>query len=433
MTIRSIEFVYDLVISGHRITTDSRAIRPNDIFLALKGDKFDGNDFALEALEKGAMAAIVSRSEFDNNPNCIFASNTLEFLHELARYHRDRLNIPIIGLTGSNGKTTSKELISTVLASKYNTFATQGNLNNHIGVPLSVLSINTNHQIAVIEMGANHVGEIATLCSICKPTLGLITNIGKAHLEGFGSIEGVIKAKTELYAYAIRNNSIVFYNSDNPILSEKIENFGLKSNAIAYGSGMQNTKVISDKGTFLVLKLEEIGSTFTISTQLTGTYNVENILAAWAIGRHFGIDPDSIVKSIESYIPTNSRSQIVETSRNTIVLDAYNANPTSMEAAIESFALFKSNRPKVAVLGKMLELGKYSAEEHYRIAVLAASKGFDRVFFIGNDYPNSIPGTLYFDSSAQLMELLKTSPLQSKAILLKGSRGARMEQLLELL
>ncbi len=433
MTNRSIESVYDLVISGYKITTDSRAIKPNDIFVALKGDNFDGNDFALEALDKGAKAAIISRSEFKNNPKCIFTTNTLEFLQNLAQHHRANLKIPIIGLTGSNGKTTSKELISTVLASKYNTFATKGNLNNHIGVPLSVLSIIPNHQIAVIEMGANHVGEIATLCSICKPTIGLITNIGKAHLEGFGSIEGVIKAKTELYAFASRNNSTVFYNSENPILSEKIEYFGLKSNAIAYSTGLQNAKVISDQGTFLVLKLEENGSPFTISTQLTGTYNVENILAAWTIGRHFGIEPDTIVKSIESYIPTNSRSQIVETRLNTIVLDAYNANPTSMEAAIESFALFKSNRPKVAILGKMLELGAYSTEEHYRIATLAVSKGFEGVYLVGSDYPKNFQNSLHFESTDELKEFVTTNPQQNKTILLKGSRGARMELLLQLL
>lgn len=432
---KEIELVYDLLIKGSRVTTDSRDIKPNDIFIALKGDVHDGNLFAIEALSKGASLSVVDNELYQGKSNCLWVSNSHHFLQSLAKHHRDHLSIPIIGLTGSNGKTTTKELVSKVLAAKFSVYATQGNLNNHIGVPLSILSINTNHEVAVIEMGANHIGEIEFLCNIAQPTLGIITNIGKAHLEGFGSIEGVTKAKTELYSFLRSTNGKAFYNSDNELLCSQIEKYKLTNSSIAFGSNMLGSRIVAVRPPYLSVEIVDGEGKIVINTNLTGAYNVENVLAAWSVGLHFQINPQQIKESIEGYSPTNSRSQIVEKGTNTIILDAYNANPSSMGVAIESFASIETSKNKVVILGEMLELGEYSVDEHNRIAKMASSYNFSKVILVG--FPGllgSASEQIYlFPTVTECAEHLEQEPITESLVLLKGSRGVRMERILEFL
>jgi UDP-N-acetylmuramoyl-tripeptide--D-alanyl-D-alanine ligase len=430
---KEIEFVYNLIKKGSRVTTDSRDIKPNDIFIALKGDVHDGNLFAIEALDKGAALSVVDNGLLRGKSNCLWVNNSLHFLQMLARHHRENLTIPIIGLTGTNGKTTTKELVSKVLAAKFSVYSTQGNLNNHIGVPLSILSINTNHEVAVIEMGANHIGEIEFLCTIAQPTLGIITNIGKAHLEGFGSVEGVIKAKTELYNFLRINKGLALYNSDNELLCSQIKKHQLSNSSVAFGSSKLNARIINIRPPFLSILIGNSESKLTLNTNLTGSYNFENVLAAWCVGLHFKIKPQQIKESIEGYSPTNSRSQIVEKGTNTIILDAYNANPSSMAVALESFANIETGKKKVVILGEMLELGEYSVDEHIRIAETASGYGFAKVILVGFPAQNgSMPNKNHcFNSVADCADYLKQEPLTNSIVLLKGSRGSRMERVLE--
>lgn len=429
----TLDKVYDHFQRFRKVTTDSRKIEKNTIFFALKGDSFDGNRFALDALSKGAAIAVVDDINLQNENGCVYTENVLLFLQELAKFHREKLTIPIIGLTGSNGKTTTKELIRQTLEGKFNVFATQGNLNNHIGVPLTILSITESTEIAVVEMGANHVGEIALLCEIAKPTYGLITNIGKAHIGGFGGFEGVVKAKTELFGYMKERGGTIFFNSDNELITSKISEFNLSESSIDYSIKSFKAKTIPGEEPFLSISTSFPNTNLIIHTKLTGSYNLENVLAACRIAEYFGLEPKMIKESIEKYNPSNSRSQVVDTQENRVILDAYNANPSSMEVALANFASLPSDKSKVAIIGEMLELGKYAEEEHNRIVSIATSLDFEQIILVGNLFPKSNPATKWFEKSQECFEYLKANPLKKKLILIKGSRGTKMEVVMDAL
>lgn len=426
-----LEKVYHLLITNHSICTDSRSVGAGSIFIALKGDSFDGNKFALDAIEKGAVLAVVDSENLKGRLNTLFVPSALTFLQDLARYYRLKLNIPIIGLTGSNGKTTTKELINSVLSVKYRTCATQGNLNNHIGVPLTLLSISQDDEIAIVEMGANHLGEIALLCSIAQPTYGLITNVGKAHLEGFGSIEGVKQGKSELYQSLAKGGNTVFINSDNPILNELADKNDL-NHRISYAPSSFHIHDVSAVQSFLSFKFRYNDEEYNVTTNLVGSYNIENILAAIRVGEHFGVNPADAIKAIEMYKPTNNRSQILQTKHNTLILDAYNANPSSMELAIKNFAELVTDKPKLAILGEMLELGDYAHEEHDRIARIALQY-LQNVYLVGQNYSELQIDTQWFPSQTELARYMQQNPLSGYTILLKGSRGVRLDDVVKYL
>ncbi len=412
------------------ISTDTRTIQPDSLFFCLKGESFNGNKFSKLALEKGAAYAIVDEKEFATEDHIILVDDALKTLEDLATYHRSQLKIPVIGITGSNGKTTTKELILAVLSKKYKVFATQGNLNNHIGVPLSVLQITSDIEIAVIEMGASHVGEIELLCKISQPKFGVITNIGKAHLEGFGSFDNVVIAKTELYKYLEQNNGLVFINNNNPVL----KTHALNLQQFSYGTN-QNSDI---HVTFIVanpyVKLYWENKKTIIESRLIGKYNFENILSAIAIGEYFEVEVPLIKEAIEDYIAKNSRSQFIEKKTNTIILDAYNANPTSMQAALENFNLMQSVN-KIVMLGDMLELGDYKENEHEKIIEFIVESNYQKVFLVGSIFSktNSHHNFLTFATSNDLKNYLLLNPQKNALILVKGSRGIKMEQVLEAL
>jgi UDP-N-acetylmuramoyl-tripeptide--D-alanyl-D-alanine ligase len=426
-----LEKAYILFSKGSTICTDSRNIEVNSIFIALKGDNFDGNNFVDSAISKGAAIAISDCKTNMGKPNVEIVSDSLVFLQDLAKLHRSKLRIPVIGLTGSNGKTTTKELIASVLKKKFNVLATKGNLNNHIGVPLTVLSINADVEIAIVEMGANHIGEIGNLCSIAQPTHGLITNIGKAHLEGFGSFEGVKIAKSELYKHISENNGNIFINSSDSILIELASKHKVK-NLIGYGREIFDASCENTKAGTLKLKIIAKGDMFTINSQLVGNYNTENILAAIRIGEFFGVDYPIAINAIEEYTPSNNRSQIEITPHNEVVLDAYNANPSSMDAAITNFASIQTEKPKAVILGEMLELGQYSMEEHTRIADIA-KKHFKDIILLGSNFSHIQGVSHWFPSYVECAEYIKANPFIGYKILIKGSRGVRLENLLQYL
>jgi UDP-N-acetylmuramoyl-tripeptide--D-alanyl-D-alanine ligase len=428
----TIEEIYHLFIDNPTITTDSRQVQKGSIFFALKGDSFDGNKYALNAIQQGCIAAIVDDPNIKDN-RCIYVENVLKTLQNLSYIHRKALGVKVLAITGTNGKTTTKELINTVLSQKYKVFATKGNLNNHIGVPLTLLSLTKDIDIAVVEMGANHPGEIQQLSSITEPDFGIITNIGKAHLEGFGSFEGVKQTKGELYQSISKNNGYVFYNPDNKILVELVSDYRLKNHSIPYGTGLESFKIdITPKSPFLCLNIKpkNNGSVISIESSLVGNYNYENILAAITVGLYMGIPVDQIKLAIESYKPSNSRSQLVKTNFNTVILDAYNANPSSMEVAIKNFASI-DNPNKVVIVGEMLELGDYSAAEHKRIAELVKSIGFRSVIFIGEGFKEHSNDCLFFKDSDSCSNYLIENPISNAFILLKGSRGVRLEKVME--
>jgi UDP-N-acetylmuramoyl-tripeptide--D-alanyl-D-alanine ligase len=426
-----IEKVYSLIKDGNPISTDSRQVSRNDIFFALKGENFDGNRYAKNALEKGASLAVVDDNALKGEPNMVIVPNTLDFLHELAILHRKSLSIPIIGLTGSNGKTTTKELITAVLQKKYKTFATKGNLNNHIGVPLSILSINQSHEIAIVEMGANHIGEIALLCTIAQPTHGLITNIGKAHLEGFGSFEGVKKAKSEIYKFLFITKGKVFLNQDNPTLVDLVAKYTF-SEVVNYGEKVYKVNSDGPEQLSLTFKFENSGQSYEINSQLIGEYNIENILTSICVGQYFKVTLSETIKAIEDYTPTNSRSQLVNTKNNTVILDAYNANPSSMELALKNFSNLPTPLPKMLILGEMLELGDFAKEEHARIALMA-KKTFENIIFIGMNFHGLEGSSKWFENQTKCATYLKSEAIRGHAILLKGSRGVKLEGLLKYL
>ena len=472
------EQLYQIYLKHPAISTDTRSITPGSLFFALKGDKFDANKFAQQAIEGGAAYAIIDNPAYRLNEKYILVDDALTALQDLACFHRSQLNIPVIGLTGTNGKTTTKELINAVLSQHFKTQFTQGNLNNHIGVPLTVLTIGPTHEIAIVEMGANHQKEIEFLCTIAQPTHGLITNVGKAHLEGFGGVEGVKKGKGELYDYLKKSESpkvgksesrkeecgisspllelsptnrgeqrgVVFINSDNPVLLEMQTSRGL-SNVVYYGTGGKNNLVngeIVENSPYLSLqwKNNRNANSHVAKIQLTGAYNLDNILAAICIGIYFDLTDDDINRGIEGYQPKNNRSQILPTATNTLICDYYNANPSSMVVAIENMDKLSANR-KVLILGDMFELGDEAAAEHEAIIRKALDIAADERLFIGEEFyiaSESIdhgPWTIdrksaFFKTAEDAIAALKVNPIKNSTILIKGSRGMALEKLVAL-
>ncbi|SHJ16168.1 UDP-N-acetylmuramoyl-tripeptide--D-alanyl-D-alanine ligase [Aquimarina spongiae] len=423
-----ISTLHELFLESDGISTDTRKIKNNTIFFALKGGNFDGNSYADEALSKGASHAVIDDPNYKTSEKHILVKDVLETLQHLATYHREYLDTPIIALTGSNGKTTTKELIASVLSSSFNTKATKGNLNNHIGVPLTLLSMNKQTEIGVVEMGANHQGEIAALSDIAKPNYGYITNIGKAHLEGFGGIEGVLKGKTELYKHLKKHNKQIFLNIDDPKL-------------VNAAAGIKTYRFSKNEDSDVQIKFEKAAPNVVVSydqqeiqSNLVGSYNFTNIAAAIAIGNYFKINPAKIKTAIESYTPTNNRSQVIERDNYTIILDAYNANPTSMEAAIYNFEQFEGGT-KVVFLGDMFELGVEAEIEHQRIADLITNTATDKIYLIGSNFFKT-KGT---DTRVQRLENFEDLahqldiPNSNTQILIKGSRGMKLERILDLL
>ena len=417
-----IEELYHLFIQNYLIDTDTRNIRKGSIFFALKGDSFNGNTFAEEALNKGASFAVIDELEYKKHPNTILVTNVLETLQKLAQYHRNILDIPIIALTGSNGKTTTKELINCVLSKKYKTTATIGNLNNHIGVPLTLLSIKPTTEIGIIEMGANHIKEIEFLCNIAKPNFGLITNFGKAHLEGFGSVEGVIKGKSELYDFLKNSNGIAFVNSDDSIQinqSKGINTFAFNKNQIKY----------LEANPFVKVEFNNVS----IQSKLIGKYNYNNISAAIAIGNYFQVSVNDIKGAIENYEPSNNRSQIITKENGLkIILDAYNANPSSMKVALENFSELK-DKNKIVFLGDMFELGEASLKEHQQIADFALSLNFSKLFLIGKAFSTtSAKNAFKYSNFEDFKTSNKELNIENATLLIKGSRGMALERILSL-
>jgi len=413
--------------SSYQVSTDTRKIEPGCVFFALKGENFDANAFASQAIEKGASCAIIDNPIFATVLGTILVEDTLKSLQDLANFHRRNLNIPFIGIGGSNGKTTTKELLHSVLSQKFKTLSTPGNYNNHIGVPLTILGIKPDTEMAVIELGANKIGDIKELCHIAEPNFGMITNIGKEHLEGFGSLEGVAKAESELYYHLLKSDGVAFVNKDDEWLSRmasrlsKVEWYSFKDNLAQSFAELH----------FDFPNIEFNYQGITIKSHLSGTYNFENILAAVSIGSYFGLSPEQIKAGIESYKPNNKRSQIITSNSTMIFLDAYNANPSSMEKALENFARFDFPR-KIAVLGDMFEMGEHAETEHKLIYEYASSLAFDKLYVAGEHFKKEAlsQGDFGFDNATQINKLLKLENLENTAIFIKGSRGMVMENVL---
>ena len=392
------------------VSTDTRNLPAGCVFFALHGANFDGNKFAKQALEQGASLAVIDNPEYALPEGTLLVPNTLLALQDLARAWRRELGLPIIGITGTNGKTTTKELLATVLSTKFHLHYTQGNLNNQIGVPLTLLQITRAHELAIVEMGASHPGDIKELVDIAEPNCGLITNVGRAHLEGFGSFEGVQRTKQELYDYLVAHNGTIFRNADNPYLMRMHENAlasclsPLASSPITYTTG-----------------------TMPSGTHLVGEYNAENVSAAICVGEYFGISPEQALEAIRQYVPTNNRSQSMQTANNQLIVDAYNANPTSMQAAVKAF------KGDTYILGAMRELGEYSHLEHQNIVNMLAERKADTVLLVGEEYLQTTSPYPVFENVEQLHKYLEDNPIKGKHILLKGSRSTRMEKLLDVL
>lgn len=418
----NIEQLYELYTKTYLVDTDSRKIRKGSIYFALKGDNFNGNEFAAEALKSGVSYAVIDETEYHKFPNTVLVSNVLETLQKLANFHRKQLTFPIISLTGSNGKTTTKELINAVLSKKYQTTATTGNLNNHIGVPLTLLSMTPKTEIGIVEMGANHLKEIEFLCSIAEPSYGLITNFGKAHLEGFGDFEGVIKAKSELYDFLRLTNGTVFINTDDALQIKQSSGI----NAVEFNS--RDIKFV-EAGPFVKVQFKNT----IIESNLIGKYNYNNIAVAIAVGNYFSVPETDIKNAIENYIPSNNRSQIIQKGTNKIILDAYNANPSSMHAALENFVQLKDTN-KIAFLGDMFELGEESKAEHQKIADLVTSYNFSKVYLIGKAFSTiHVKNAFVSESFESFKNSTNYSNINNATILIKGSRGMALERLLDLL
>ena len=415
-----------------KVTTDTRNCPEGSMFIALKGETFNGNAFAKQALEKGCRYAVVDEAQYADSPNIFLVDDCLKTLQELAREHRRALGTYIVGITGTNGKTTTKELIATVLQKRYKTLYTQGNLNNHIGVPLTLLGLTEEHEMAVVEMGANHPGEIRTLVNIAEPDCGLITNVGKAHLEGFGSFEGVVKTKSELYDYLrSKKDAFIFLDKDNDVLCKA--SAGLKS--IGYGlegDGLSVKGKLHACAPFLAFEWEYEGVSHDVNTHLIGAYNVKNALAAIAIGCRFEVPAEAICEALNGYIPSNNRSQLTETADNHLIVDAYNANPTSMMAALENFRLMEVGH-KVAVLGDMKELGEGSAEEHRKIVAFLGECGFEKVILVGAEFGKvNTNFEHYLDVEAVKGKFMQDKPV-GKFVLIKGSNSMKLSQLKDVL
>lgn len=415
---------YPLFLKAAKVTIDSRKIEKDDLFFAFSGETFNAATLAEGAIEKGALAVIVEKKEFENEQkNIFYVPSTLKFLQDLATHHRNQLDIPIIGLTGSNGKTTTKEIIHAVLSQKYKVQYTFGNLNNHIGVPITLLSIKQEHEIAVIEMGANHQKEIEMLCELGQPHIGYITNFGKAHLDGFGGVEGVIKGKSELYDYLKNNKQTILVNEQDPIQVEKTNDYENKITFGAETADYQFSEFVKDNLVGLVYNENQALS------KLTGNYNYTNLCAAASLGLHFDLNFDQIKMAIENYLPTNMRSQVLEKNGKTFVLDTYNANPSSMAESLKNFNNF--NGAKTIIIGDMLELGEESEVEHRSILDLATSLNFDEIITVGNEFKKINATSKSYLNSKELSEYLKSNKIESRNILLKGSRGIALEQILK--
>ncbi len=432
-----IEELYELYRKYPKINTDSRKTIKDSIFIALQGQTYDGNQFADEALNSGAKYAVVSEKQVIKGNQYILVEDTLQTLQDLASYHREKLSIPILAVTGSNGKTTTKELIRSILSQRFQVGATTGNLNNHIGVPLTVLSITRSHQIGIVEMGANHLGEIRHLCKIAQPDYGLITNIGKAHLEGFGSIEGVLKAKGELYEYLSGKEGTVFVNNEDADLTGMLSAYAGK--IIYYGNGPDSicTGEIKETNPFLNVTITVGKSDITNSlfqSQLVGRYNLENILAAVCAGYYYGLSERELRKGVGEYIPDNYRSQFIQTSANKLFMDAYNANPASVQVALANFEK-EPDKNKVIILGEMLELGDYALDEHQQVVHQIKSGDYNQVFLVGEIFRRlKLPENfVVFSGVGEMSDHLKQHPLIDSSILIKGSRMVGLERLISLL
>ena len=429
--------LYEIFLEHPEITTDSRNCPAGSIFFALKGENFNANEFAAAALNDGCSYAVIDESKYPTDERYIVVNDVLKSLQELAGQHRQQLGTKIIGITGTNGKTTTKELIAAVLKEKYKILYTQGNLNNHIGVPLTLLKLKPEHQLAIVEMGANHPGEIKQLCEISRPDFGIITNVGKAHLEGFGSFEGVMKTKAELYDYISANGLGIFINDDNDFLKQMAVNSKVNPDKqIAYAlQGHPDLSMVTGKvlnsDPFLIMECQT-GNTFQLKTQLIGSYNAENVLAALTIGHFFGLKNEQIIQGLENYAPVNNRSQFIASNKNKLIVDAYNANPTSMQAAINNFAAMEAVT-KTVILGEMLELGAQSAEEHQVIVDLLIEKSFTNVLLIGKAFQNCTSDFLTFETVENLITYLSENNIENQTILIKGSRGIRLEKIISLL
>ena len=415
------------------VSTDTRNLPAGCVFFALHGERFDGNKFAKQALESGASLAVVTRSAVQNGSvaqsavqsgSVLVVEDTLLALQDLARAWRRELGLPIIGITGTNGKTTTKELLATVLSTKYNLHYTQGNLNNQIGVPLTLLQITRAHELAIVEMGASHPGDIKELVDIAEPNYGLITNVGRAHLEGFGSFEGVQNTKRELYDYLVAHDGTIFRNADNPYLAS-MHDSALSSLPIS-NSPQSGRPIAADAASNSRLVAYATG-TMPSGTHLVGEYNAENVSAAICVGEYFGVSREQALETIRQYVPTNNRSQSMQTANNQLIVDAYNANPTSMQAAINAF------KGDTYILGAMRELGEYSHLEHQNIVNMLAERKADTVFLVGEEYLQTTSPYPVFENVEQLHKHLEEQPLKGKNILLKGSRSTQMEKLLDIL
>ncbi|MFV5698862.1 UDP-N-acetylmuramoyl-tripeptide--D-alanyl-D-alanine ligase [Flavobacterium sp. ZT3R17] len=425
-----INYIHSLFLKCKSVSIDTRKIESNSLFVAIKGDRFDANTFAAEALEKGASYVIIDNSEYFIDQRTILVEDSLIALQELAKFHRAYLKLPIIALTGSNGKTTTKELINVVLSKKYKTKATIGNLNNHIGVPLTLLSFNSETEIGIVEMGANHKKEIEFLCGLAKPDYGYITNFGKAHLEGFGGVAGVIEGKSEMYNYLFENDKLAFINLEDPIQVEKAKI--LKSFSFGINKENANVNITSVKANPFV----EINySNGTVVSHLIGLYNANNINAALTIGKYFEVEDNAIKEALESYIPDNNRSQLLTKGTNQIILDAYNANPSSMSVAIENFIQL-DNAKKIMILGDMFELGQESQQEHRELVTKLSDEEKINCYFIGKAfYDNKVDkiNFWFYETFENFSDHLKEIKIENSTILIKGSRGMALERTLDFL
>ena len=415
--------LYNIFGDAAGVSTDSRTLQSGQLFFALSGPNFDGNQFAKQALDKGAIAVVIDDDISITDNRVIRVENSLKSLQTLSTEHRKTLGTTIIALTGSNGKTTTKELIHSVLSTTFTSVATQGNLNNHIGVPLTLLSLKGDTEIGIVEMGANHPGEIALLANIAQPDAGLITNFGKAHLEGFGSLEGVVKAKSELYDYLKNTNGLIFANADDPKIMAQLKG----QDPITYGTEttarVSATLLTEEDAIRIEVDQQEI------QTQLSGAYNGYNALAAYAIGRHFGVSPQNAKKALESYISKNNRSQLIRKKGLHITLDAYNANPTSMQAALASFS--KKEGKKIAVLGQMNELGKHTETEHKLLVDWIKTSSIDDCYWVGSAFASFVSPDKYFSTVDQAMDYFSKTPLGQASLLVKGSRSFTLEKLVD--
>ena len=423
----TIEKIYQLYSQKYLVTTDSRKVEPGCVFVALKGEHFDGNDFAYQVANDNIAACVIAdRKDLPQHERLFIVDDSLTALQELAKLHRERCNTPIIGITGTNGKTTTKELVASVLSQKYNIIYTQGNFNNHLGVPLTLLQIKPETEIAVVEMGANHPKEIELLCSLAQPNFGIITNIGKAHIEGFGSFEGVIKTKNELYDYLKNTNGKVFLNNDNPLLKELAHDL----TSVSYGkddSADYNASILSSNP---YLSIKWNGKE--INTNLVGDYNFENVMAAITVGCCFNIEQELIIKALENYSPTNNRSQFIKTEKNEVVMDAYNANPVSMTNSVRNFRNI-SDENHLLILGDMKELGNESVNEHQEILNLVKELGFNNVILVGSEFNKVNSGFVSFLNVEELISHINNNEIRGKKILIKGSHSIHLEKIINLL